>query len=102
MVRDGWRRRHDGFKWGLARWMSWAKMEFTCEVYGLFAAYINQSADVSVRKRQSLIPDFAISFAAGRPRQLGELKFIGQSEKFFPSDKRRARCASALGRWRGR
>ena len=90
------------FKWGLARWMSWAKMEFTSEVYGLFAAYINQRVDMSVKKRQSLIPDFAISFAAGRPRQLGELKFIGQSEKFFPSDKIRTRGAPASGRGRGR
>ena len=94
MVGDGWRRRHDVFKWGLARWMSWAKMEFTCDVDGLFAAYINQSAEMSVRKRQSLIPDFAISFAAGRPRQLGEMKFVRQSEKFFPSDKKEGeRCS---------
>ena len=27
--------------------MSWAKMEYTCEVYGLFAAYINQGADTA-------------------------------------------------------
>jgi len=66
------------FKWGLSRWMSWAKMEYTCEVYGLFAAYINQGADtgISARKRQSIIPDYAISSAAGRPRSLGELKFV--------------------------
>ena len=65
-------------------------MECTCEVYGLFAAYINQGADtgISARKRQSIIPDFAISSAVGRPRSLGELKFIGHSKTFFPSDKK--------------
>ena len=41
MAGDGWRKRHDMFKWGLSRWMSWAKMEYTCEVYDIFAAYIN-------------------------------------------------------------
>jgi len=93
------------FKWGLSRWMSWAKMEYTCEVYGLFAAYINQGTDtgISARKRQSIIPDFAISSsAAGRPRSLGELKFIGHSKTFFPSDKKESDSAPALGRGRGR
>ena len=67
---DGWRKRHDVFKWGLSRWMSWAKMEYTWEVYCLFGAYINLGADtgMSARKSQSIIPDFAISSAAGRPR----------------------------------
>ena len=66
----------------------------------LVAAYINQSAGVSVRKRQSLIPDFTISFVAGRPGQLGELKFIGQqkSEKFFPSDKKEGERCSGVGK----
>ena len=81
--------------------MSWAKMEFTCEVYCLFAAYINQSVDMSVRKRQSLTPDLTISFAAGRPRQLGELKFIGQSENVFPSDKKGGERCSGVGKRAG-
>ena len=78
MAGDGWRKRHV-FKWGQSRWMSWAKMEYICEVYGLFAVYITQGADTGMRarKRQSIIPDFAISFAAGSPRSLGELKFEG-------------------------
>jgi len=45
MAGDGWRKRHDVFKWGLSRWMPWAKMEYTCEVYGLFAAYIKKESD---------------------------------------------------------
>ena len=47
------------------------RWENTREVYGLVAAYINQGADtgMSARKRQSIIPDFAISSAAGRPRR---------------------------------
>jgi len=63
MAGDGWRKRTT-FSSGAC------KMEYTCEVYGLFAAYINQGADagMSARKRQSSIPDFAISSAAGRPR----------------------------------
>ena len=103
MAGDGWRKRHDVFKWGLSRWMSWAKMEYTCEVYGLFAAYINQGADtgISARKRQSIIPDFAISSAAGRPRSLGELKFIGHSKTFFPSDKKESDRCSGVGKRAG-
>jgi len=99
MAGDGWRRRHDVFKWGLSRWMSWAKMEYTCEVYGLFAAYINHGADtgMSARKRQSIIPDFAISSTAGRPRLLGELKCIGHSKTFFPSDKKESDRNGAIG-----
>jgi len=71
-------------------------MEYTWEVYCLFGAYINLGADtgMSARKSQSIIPDFAISSAAGRPRSLGELKFIGHSKTFFPSDKKEGdRCS---------
>jgi len=91
------------FKWGLSRWMSLAKMEYTCEVYGLFAAYINQGTDtgMSARKRQSIIPDFAISSAAGRPRSLGELKFIGYSKTFFPSDKKESDRCFGVGKRAG-
>jgi len=55
MAGDGWRKRHDVFKWGLSRWMWWAKMEYTCEVYGLFAAYINQGADTGIKRQEEAV-----------------------------------------------
>ena len=48
-----------------------------------------------------MIPDFAISSAAGRPRSLGELKFIGHSKTFFPSDKKESDRCSGVGKRAG-
>jgi len=86
-----------------SRWISWAKMEYTCEVYGLFAEYINQGADtgMSTMKRQEDIPDFTISSTAGRPKLLGELKLNGQSKTFFPSDKKEGDRCSGVGKRAG-
>jgi hypothetical protein len=64
---DGWRTRHDGFKWLLHGLMQDASIDVVCEVMSLFTAEISSHDEVdrffqenSVRERQGMIPDFLL------------------------------------------
>ena len=73
---DGFRRQHDAVKWRLDEDLREMGVRARTEVYGLFAAVLPQNARDAIsqwplRKRQGLVPDFAIA-----------LPVVGQS----PSD----------------
>ncbi len=96
---DGWRKKHDHVKWSLDGWLSHAHIEHTTEVYGLFAATINQEAaqNIDTRTRQGLVPDLGITPHDGGPMELWELKCINQSKTYF-SNVGGSRCAGVAHR----
>jgi hypothetical protein len=82
---DGWRTKHDAIKWTIHALSVNATLPTTVEVYGLFAAYLNQGQAIpgqSDRTRQGLVPDFKFS-PHGRPEFLAELKCINSSAEYF-------------------
>ena len=62
MPGDGWRTRHDSFKWLLAQQATWAMYQLRVEPNNLFLPWIQQReafmAQVKARKRQGMVPDF--------------------------------------------
>ena len=96
----GWTTAHDATKWLIADLLKSASINHTCEVYGLFAPYINQeaaNADVNftARKRHGLVPDFLVRWP--HKEQLLELKTFHQSAQYFPHTDLRSdkRCTGA-------
>jgi len=76
---------HDEVKWEIDDWGRRCGVEITTEVYGLFAAAINQSEELnqmSVRKRQGLVPDFMLKLTRNI-RTLAELKTIAQCKTWY-------------------
>ena len=58
---DGWRTRHDAFKWALAEQASWCQYGIQVEPTNLFLPHITQREGFMgqrARKRQGLVPDF--------------------------------------------
>ena len=86
---DHWRARHDTVKLELASLCSFAKVEHTTEVFGLFAPLIHQEALTRYergRKRQGLVPDFRLKTTdhSGATRyQLAELKLISCCDAWY-------------------
>ena len=71
---------HDEVKWLIDDWGRQCGVEITTEVYGLFAAVINQSEELNqlpARKRQGMVPDFMMKLTRNI-RSLAELKTISQ------------------------
>ena len=62
MPGDGWRTRHDAFKWMLAQQMSWCMYQARVEPNNLFLPWIKQRhvflKTQKARKRQGMVPDF--------------------------------------------
>ena len=62
---DGWRQRHDAWKWMVDNLLREAGIDHTCEVAGLFTHLVQQRErflQQSFRKRQVAVPDFRVSF----------------------------------------
>ena len=88
---DHWRIRHDTVKMELSSLCTFAKLEHTTEVFGLFAPLIPQQALSRYergRKRQGLVPDFRLRISnntnAAR-HQLAELKLISCCDAWYAS-----------------
>lgn len=78
---DNWRKRHDDVKWAIYGLARIAQMDVTCEVFGLFAAYLNQQG-LDQKTRQGLVADFKFNIP-GKPEFLAELKCINHGPSFF-------------------
>ena len=101
LVGDGWNAAHGFFKHALCQILRDLKVEFDCEVFGLFSALIPQgprraSLDADTRRaaetRQGMVPNFKIvaGFVAHRlgiqaaSSFLAELKFIPLGRTRYP------------------
>ena len=73
---DGWRRQHDEIKEAIAAACAECGVEFTMEVYGLFAAYVGQN-NLNGSSCQALVPDFMLTLK-NRRSVLFELKTLHQ------------------------
>jgi len=97
---DGWRRAHDTIKHAISDTCSTYQVEFTCEVFGLFASCIPQGqhrdalVGAHARGRLGMIPDFRFDgmnelLSDGAPvagtQMLGELKRINQGPTRYPT-----------------
>ena len=99
---DGWNTAHDSFKHALCQVLRDLRVEFDCEVFGLFSALIPQGprrarlddgSKRAAQKRQGMVPDFRI--VAGSVAQrlgihaassfLAELKFIHLGRARYPN-----------------
>jgi hypothetical protein len=85
---DGWRTRHDGFKWLLYGLMQDASIDVVCEVLSLFTAEISTQNDLdrffedtNARQRQGMIPDFLVRIQGKRPLLL-DVKGMGYSKAY--------------------
>ena len=99
---DGWNTAHDYFKHALCEVLRDLKVDFSCEVFGLFSSLIPQGprrsaldADTAAaaRARQGLVPDFKIDSGSIGRKLLGasaissflaELKFIHLGTVRYP------------------
>ena len=93
---------HDEIKWIIDSWGRQLGISITTEVYGLFAALINQSPELNglpARKRQGMVPDFMMTLAANI-RSLAELKTIAQCPTRFTPTAIRTRCGAVAKRAR--
>ena len=79
---NNWRKRHDSIKVMLSKLFRWAKVNFQCEVFNMFAHLIPQQGLSRIergRKRQGLVPDFLLEVEGERglkKDELAELKVI--------------------------
>ena len=58
---DGWRTRHDAFKWAVAEQAAWCQYKLHVEPTNLFLPHIAQKEGFmgqKARKRQGLVSDF--------------------------------------------
>ena len=58
---DGWRTRHDTFKWAVVEQAAWCQYQLHVEPTNLFLSHITQKEGFmgqKARKRQGLVPDF--------------------------------------------
>ena len=93
MVGDGWRQRHDSIKWLVHSLLVAAQVRFSTEVFGLFAASLDQTATngLEAKAKQGMVPDFKIAFV-GKPDTLMELKIIGHVDAHFTKTTSKERC----------
>ena len=87
----GWRGQHDDVKNAIARSASECKVEHTCEVYGVFAAYVGQN-DMTGSHRQGMVPDFM--FKIDHRESLAELKTIHQGRTWWTRRTIGTRCGA--------
>ena len=79
---DHWRVRHDTVKMAISSLCSWARLEATAEVWGLFSHLIPSEAlsrFESGRKRQGMVPDFRFKIPSEHGEsqvKLAELKLL--------------------------
>ena len=92
---DGFRTQHDAIKWRLDEDLREMGVRARTEVYGLFAAVLPQNARTTIgqwplRKRQGLVPDFAIALPVEGQSQsdaadeLFELKTLHYGHTTYP------------------
>ena len=71
---NGYRKRHDGVKQKMLGLMRWAGLDVECEVFNVFARYIPQQGLSRLergRKRQGMVPDFALRLPAELAQVIG-------------------------------
>ena len=99
---DGWRTRHDSFKWLLAETVGLLGIKMTTEVYGAFSRCIGQRSrrawnrlSTTERKRQGFVPDFLVYKVA--TRMLADLKGMTccKTRYFVPIVHSETRCFAA-------
>lgn len=97
MTGDGWRTRHDAIKWTIYDLVHGCQVPICCEVLGLFTTCIPQASQFhrqSVRKRQSIVPDFMIRAVPPRDDKLEELKCIGYTKTHHTAVTIQQRCGA--------
>ena len=97
MTGDGWRRRHDASKWNIYDLLHRCQISIDCEILGIFASCIPQISPfhgLSVRKRQSLVPDFKIPATPPRDDHFGELKCVGFTKSHHTQVTIQERCGA--------
>jgi hypothetical protein len=99
MSGDGWRTRHDTVKWQLHALMAAAQVKASTEVFGLFAASLDQTATsgLEAKAKQGMVPDFKIGLV-GKPDTLMELKIIGHVDAHFTLATSNVRCGGVAHR----
>jgi len=93
MTGDTWRARHDSAKWLLHTLLVGAQIKASVEVFGLFAASLDQTTTngLDATTKQGMVPDFKIGLV-GKPDTLMELKIIGHVKAHFNLAASKGRC----------
>ena len=99
MTGDGWRTRHDTVKWQLHALLEGAQINSSTEVFGLFAACLDQTSTsgLDATTKQGMVPDFKIGLV-GKPDTLMELKTIGHVKAHFNLASSKERCGGVAHR----